>query len=86
MNAYGLIGVNSVSYSPSNTLKGVEFMIYKDGMSVIGSLTLIPYFTAYLIHYFHNSKAWGDNKIRISDSESASKNTLINYSKEWNVV
>ena len=50
-------------------------------MSVFG-LTLIPYFTAYNIHYFYNSKPRGDRKKkRTSDSESASKNTLVKQIK-----
>ena len=34
---------------------------------------LISYFTAYLIHYFYNSKTRGDRQKRTSDSESKSK-------------
>ena len=49
-------------------------------MSVFG-LTQIPYFTAYLIHYFCNSKISADRKKGTSDSESASKNTLNKTSK-----
>ena len=36
---------------------------------------LIPYFTAYLIYYFHNLKNSGERQKRIS--ESVSKNMLF---------
>ena len=39
--------------------------------------TLIPYFTAYLIHYFIPQKHRGDRKKRTSDSKLASKYTVI---------
>ena len=44
-------------------------------MNVSEPNTLIPYYTAYLIHYFYNSKARGDRNKRTSDSDSVSKNT-----------
>ena len=44
------------------------------GMSVSPN-ALIPYFTAYLIYYFHNLKNSGERQKRIS--ESVSKNMLF---------
>ena len=38
---------------------------------------LIPYFTAYLTHYFYYLKIRGERLKEISDSESASKNESI---------
>ena len=35
---------------------------------------LIPYFTVYLMHYFHNSETRGDRQKQTSDSESTSEN------------
>ena len=47
---------------------GPYFLSYKNNV----------YITAYLIHYFYNLKTKGDRTKRLpSDSDSASKNTLI---------
>ena len=42
---------------------------------------LIPYVTAYLLHYFYNSKTRGDQKKLTSGLESVSKNLLKNIKK-----
>ena len=42
-------------------------------MSVTRPNTLIPYFTAYIIQYFYNSKTTGDRQKPIADLESPSK-------------
>ena len=39
--------------------------------------TLIPYFTAYVIHYYYYLRKRGDRLKLISASESASKNESI---------
>ena len=49
----------------------------KYGMSVSEAEYAHSEFTASLIHYINNSKTSGDSTKRISDYESALKNTLI---------
>ena len=46
-------------------------------MSVFGLVMLIPYFTAYLIHYYYILKTKYDCQKPTVDLESTSKNTLI---------
>ena len=51
-------------------------------MSITSSNTLIPYFTASLIHYFYSSKTTSDRQKQIVDLESTSKNNSIKKSNK----
>ena len=64
-----IVYLHARSHSRANEELRLYYKVQRD------SLTLIPYFTAYLIHDFYISKTKGDCKKLTSDSQSASKNT-----------